>query len=156
VKADVPRFLADLGAHRVAVADANLLIYHLEGLAPYVDLTGELLTYLSGSDLRLVVSTLTAAEVLAGPYRAHSHAKVAQATTFLNSLPHAEWVDVSMPIADRAAWLRSQGLRMPDALVMGTALVHGADVLLTNDPVFRRRIRGAPRVLLLDDYCRRA
>jgi predicted nucleic acid-binding protein len=133
-----------------------VLIYHLEGLAPYADPTSALLTHLSGGALRLVLSVLTAAEVLAGPYRDRSAVKVAQVTAFLNGLPNTEWVDVSMPIADRAAWLRSHGLRMPDAMVMGTALVRGADVLLTNDPCLRRRLPGAPRVLLLDEYCRQA
>ncbi|OFX28555.1 MAG: hypothetical protein A2Z07_07775 [Armatimonadetes bacterium RBG_16_67_12] len=153
MRADVPRFLGDLRSHHLAVADANVLIYHLEGLVPYVDLTRELLTHLSGGALRLVVSVLTAAEVLAGPYRVHSRVKVEQTMMFLRGLPNTELAEVTLPVADRAAWLRSHGLRMPDALVMGTAMVRGVGVVLTNDPAFRRKIPGAPRVLLLDDYC---
>lgn len=137
----------------MAAADASVLIYHLEGLAPYSDLTGELLTRVADGSLRLVVSVLTAAEVLAGPYRSGAGAKVEQATAFVIGLANTDLVDVTFAIADRAAWLRAYGLRMPDALVMGTALVRGADVLLTNDSGFRRPIPGAPRVLLLDDYC---
>jgi predicted nucleic acid-binding protein len=154
MRADAARFAADLKAHRVAVADADVLIYHLEGLAPYVVLTGELLTHLSGGAFRLVLSVLTAAEVLAGPYRARLPARVAPTRAFLETIPNAEIADVTLAVADRAAWLRGQGFRMPEALVMGTALVHRADVLVTNDPVFRRRVPGAPQVLVLDDYCR--
>jgi hypothetical protein len=36
--------------------------------------------------------------------------------------------------------------------VLATALLHDADVLVTNDAVFRRPVPEAPRVLLLDDY----
>lgn len=153
MRADVPRFLADLGGHAVAAADANVLIYHLEGLAPYSDLTSGLLTRVSEGSLRLVVSVLTAAEVLAGPYRSGAGAKLEQATAFLMGLANTDLADVTFAIADRAAWLRAYGLRMPDALVMGTTIVRGADVLVTNDPGFQRPIPGAPRVLLLDDYC---
>lgn len=152
--ADTDRFLVDLDTRRVAVADANVLIYHLEGLTPYVDLTREFFTHLSGGTLRLIVSVLTAAEVLAGPYRARSPVRVTRTRAFLDTLPNTAIADVTFAIADRAAWLRRHGLRMPDALVMATALVHQADVLVTNDPVFRRRIPDAPQVLLLDEYCR--
>ncbi len=153
MRADVRRFLDDLSPHHLAIADANVLIYHLEGLSPYADLTSELLVYLSSGSLHLVVSTLTAAEVLAGPYRVPDRAKVEKATAFLTTLPNTELHDVTFAVADRGAWLRTYGLRMPDALVMGTALVRGAELLLTNDPVFLRTIPGAPKVLLLDDYC---
>lgn len=153
-KADVARFLRDLSRHDVAVADANVLIYHLEGLAPYVGLTKGLLTALSGGAVRLVVSVLTAAEVLAGPYRDRDAAKVERVSDFLTGMPATRLADLTLAVADRAAWLRAYGLKMPDALVMGTALVYGAGVVVTNDPVFRRPFPGAPRVLLLDDYCR--
>lgn len=153
--ADRERFLADLREHPVAVADTNVLIYHLEGLRPYATLTEALLTDLASGALRLVVSSITVAELLAGPYREGSPAKVATARSFVEGLPGTEIADVTLEIADRAAWLRAHGLRMPDALVMATALVHEAGALVTNDPAFRRKVSGGPKVILLDDYVRR-
>ena len=155
MEAPAARFVRDLGRNRLAVADANVLIYHLEGVPPYRDLTTAFMTRLSEGTVRLVVSVLTTAEVLAKPYRDGDQAKVERATAFFHELPNTTVADVTFDVADRAAWLRARGLRMPDALILGTAFVHGADLLLTNDSVFRGRIPGPPRVLLLDDYVRR-
>ncbi len=153
VRAEVSRFLADLQPHGTAVADANVLIYHLEDLSPYSQLTRALLERLAEGSLRLVVSVLTAGEILAGPYRAGDEARVALATAFLQGLPNTTLAEVTLAIADRAVWLRSHGLRMPDAVVMATGLVHEAEVVLANDPVLQRPVPGGPRVLLLDAYC---
>ncbi len=152
VGADLRRFSGDLGRGHLAAVDANVLIYHLEGLDPYVHFTGEILGRLSEGSLRLLVSVLTVAEILAGPYRERDEEKANAVRGFLLGIPNALIADVTLPIADRAARTRAFGLRMPDALVVGTALVHRADCLLTNDPVFKRPIPGAPRVMLLDDY----
>lgn len=151
---DRERFLADLREHVTVAADTNVLIYHLEGLAPYVELTEALLTELAAGELRLVVSTIVVAELLAAPYRSGSTTKVATARSFVESLPSTEITEVTLEIADRAARLRAQSLRMPDALVMATTLAREAGALVTNDPAFRRKIKGGPKLFLLDDYLR--
>lgn len=150
--ADARRFLADLEKHSVAVADTNVLIYHLEGLEPYVDLTRAFLRLLASRSLRLILSPITIAEVLAGPYRKDDRAGVEVAESFIEGLPNTEIGEVNLEVADRAAWLRTRGFRMPDALVMATAVVHSADVVITNDPGFRTKIRNLPPVMLLDEY----
>jgi hypothetical protein len=69
-------------------------------------------------------------------------------------MPNGGIADVTGAVADRAAWLRRFGLRMPDAVVMATAITSRADAVLTNEPAFRKEIPGTPRVMLLDDYAR--
>jgi len=152
VRADTERFLDALRPHTVVAVDSDILIYHLEGLASYVDLTMALLTRLAEEEFRLVVSTVSVGEILAGPRLARDEAKAARAAAFLRGLPNATLADVTVPIAERAARLRALGLRMPDALVLGTVMVHGAGALVTNGPVFRRPIPDTPEVILLDDY----
>jgi predicted nucleic acid-binding protein len=154
VAADLRRFRRDLASARVGVADANVLIYHLEDLPGYTGLTSAIVDRAAEGALRIVISALTVAEVLAGPYREGDAGKVARATNFLAGLPGGEVADVTLAVADRAAWLRTFGLKMPDAVVMATAINRGADVVLSNDPAFQKRIPGAPRVMLLDDYSR--
>ena len=44
-------------------------------------------------------------------------------------------------------------MRMPDALVAATAVVHTSDAIVTNNPDLKRKIRGLPAILMLDDYC---
>ncbi len=149
---DILRFQSDLADCRLVVLDANVLIYQLEGMLPYVELTSSLMTASAGGSIRLVICALTVAEILAGPYRHEDPSRVAVVQDFLQSLPNATIQPIDFGIADRAAWLRNHGLRMPDAIVMATAFVVAADALVTNDIVFQRAIRGAPKVLLLDEY----
>lgn len=153
--ADLRRFRRDLAALRVGVVDANVLIYHLEELPEYIDLTAAIVERAAAGACRIVISALTVAEVLAGPYRQGDARKAERAAGFLAGIPNGEIADVTLAVADRAAWLRRFGLRMPDAVVVATAITRRADAVLTNDPAFRKEIPGTPRVMLLDDYARR-
>ena len=147
------RFRLVIGECGLVVLDANVLIYHLEGMIPYAELTTTLLAEAAGDSLRLAVSALTVAEILAGPYRHEDPSRLEVVRDFLEGLPNAAIQPLDLAVADRAAWIRMYGLRMPDAIVMATALVLGADALVTNDAVFQRAIPGAPKVVLLDEYC---
>jgi predicted nucleic acid-binding protein len=151
--ADVTRFLRDLTRYETVVLDTNILIYHLEGLGPYVDLTRAAFTALAEGELSAVISTLTVAELMVGPYRDKDDGKVGLAMEFVSEVPGGKLVDVTFDVADRAAWLRTHGLRTPDAIILATAVVRECDAVLTNDPALRRDIAGVPPVLLLDDYC---
>lgn len=113
--------------------------------------TSALLAYLSGGedasqaaawllDARIgagrnpaVISSLTVAELLVRPFRAGS-AAVATAEGFLQFFGEIRIADVTYAVAREAARIRAMtGLGMPDALVMATAVEHGAAVLATND-----------------------
>lgn len=127
----------------------------LEAAVPPDDLvaldTSTLLAYLAGGeaasqaaawllDARIgtgrnpaVISALTAAELLVRPFRSGS-AAVATAEGFLQFFGEVRIADVTYRIAREAARIRAiSGLGMPDALVMATAVEHGAAVLATND-----------------------
>ncbi|OGO54906.1 MAG: hypothetical protein A2V84_06270 [Chloroflexi bacterium RBG_16_70_13] len=80
-----------------------------------------------------LLSTLTAAELLVRPFRA-GDAAVGTVEGFLRFIGSIRLADVTYPIARSAARIRAAtGISMPDAIVIGTALVHGARVLATND-----------------------
>ena len=93
MRADAERFLDALRPHTVVAVDSNILIYHLEGLASYVDLTMALLTRLAEGEFRLVVSTVSVGEILAGPHLARDEAKAARAA--------AEVASCSLCLRDR-------------------------------------------------------
>ena len=150
---DIDRFRGDLPEGSSVLLDTNVLIYHLEGLAPYVELTRSLLERLAETELEGAVSALSVAELLAGPYRTGDEAKVKIARNFVQTLPNTSIASVDAEAADQAARLRSHGLRMPDALILATAIVRRVDAVVTNDPHLELKIEMAPRVLLLDDYC---
>ena len=81
----------------------------------------------------LVVPASAYAEMLVDPFR-HGAGAVATVNSLLDSLP-ARVEPISRPIAARAARLRAEhnALRLPDALVIATALAVDADLLLTTD-----------------------
>ena len=83
---------------------------------------------------RLVVLASAYAEALVGPSRRGADA-VATLDAFLDALP-ASVEPASREVARGAASLRAvhgRGLRLPDALVLATATVLGADLVLTTD-----------------------
>ena len=83
---------------------------------------------------RLVVPASAYAEALVGPSRRGADA-VATLDAFLDALP-ASVEPASREVARGAASLRAvhgRGLRLPDALVLATATVLGADLVLTTD-----------------------
>lgn len=80
---------------------------------------------------KLAYSVVTRAELLAGPSGQHAAARRMLAA--LSELP------VDRRIAERAAAVRRDcGLRLPDALIAGTALVHDLTLLTRNRSDFRR------------------
>jgi predicted nucleic acid-binding protein len=80
----------------------------------------------------LVASVITYAELLTGAGLGH-HDKSAVRGFFANLIDEIHSVDVA--IAERAAQLRSgtTSLKMPDALILATADVRHADLVVTGD-----------------------
>jgi predicted nucleic acid-binding protein len=101
---------------------------------------------LAGREL-LVVSAVTYAEILTGAGLGH-HARSSVRGFFEQLVDEIHAVDRA--VAERAADLRSHkpALKMPDALILATADLHGVDLVVTGDD----RWRGAgigPRVEVL-------
>ncbi|HET6949324.1 MAG TPA: type II toxin-antitoxin system VapC family toxin [Acidimicrobiales bacterium] len=101
------------------LVDTDVCIDHLEGV-----------TRLPGRRTRLAYSVVTRAELLAGP--AEQQAQVRRLLAPLQEIV------VDRRIAERAGDLRrAAGLRMPDALVAATALVHDLTLHTRNHRDFR-------------------
>lgn len=128
-----------LTRYRKVVVDTAPCIYFLEGdpgdrrralMEPLVR-AGE-----SGRT-RLLVSTLTASELLTGPLRSGDRPGEAKVKVFVQGLCRAVPVDIE--IAEVAARLRARhGLRTPDAIICATGLVEEADVVVGNDSLWKR------------------
>ena len=79
---------------------------------------------------RLAYSVITRAELLAGS--ADHEPAIRRLLAGMDELP------VDRRVAERASELRRVGLRMPDALIAGTALVHQLALLTRNVADFRK------------------
>ena len=113
------------------LVDTDVCIDHLDGEAR-----------LPGRRARLSVSVITRAELLAGCTDARD---VAVVRRLLASM--TEWA-VDRRVAEEAGRIRSEvGIRLPDALIAATALVHGLTVHTRNVRDFTRvpglRLRGS-------------
>jgi predicted nucleic acid-binding protein len=87
------------------------------------------------------LSMVTVAEILVRPFRRGS-AAVATAEAFLQHFADIRLVPVTYDVAREGARLRaSTGLPMPDALIIASALIVGADAFVTNDRNWRKRLR---------------
>ena len=102
----------------------------------------------------IALSTVTVAELLVRPFR-RGPAVTATTEGFLRHFADMRLVDVTYDVAREAARIRAAtDLRMPDALIVASAAVTDADILVTNDRAWPGRVRDVlpdlPVVVLAD------
>jgi len=148
------RLKADLAKHRRVGLDSSILIYHLEGLSPYAELTEVVVTGLARGDFTAVISMISVTELLVKPFAVGEEERVRVCEGFLRGLPNAVLVPLSFEIAKEAARLRgAHRLRTPDALIIAAVLREGASAFLTNDHQKLENLDGKGiEILVLDDY----
>lgn len=130
---------AFLARHRRIALDTSVFIYYLEANPLYVDLAGEVFTWLERSPNTAVTSTITMTELLVHPYRAGNEPLVNEFYGLLSLFPNLEWVAPDLSIADAAARIRAHyRLRTSDALQVATAIRGRAFAMLTNDSEIAR------------------
>ncbi|HXJ91910.1 MAG TPA: type II toxin-antitoxin system VapC family toxin [Terriglobia bacterium] len=132
--------------------DTAPLIYYVEEHSLYFSLTEELFGTIRERQAQGLTSALTLTEVLAKPFRmgrsdlAYAYRGILSATRGVSLCPAGE------AVCEQAARLRADygWLRTPDALQIATALVFGADAIVTNDDRWKR-LATIP-VFVLKDY----
>lgn len=121
--------------------DTNLLIYFVEGVEPQASKVEQLLGRFMKAQDEGVISTVTVAEVLTGFYLAGDAAKAQTAKKLLNDLTlnSLKIVPVTFEIADLAADLRAKrGGKLPDALIVATAINQNTDIVYSQDKDLQR------------------
>jgi predicted nucleic acid-binding protein len=113
--------------------DAGVIIGFLDGDDAHHESARAALSHALGRGDRLSMSASALAECLVGPARRSTKA-IELVRTAIDRLPVAV-VELNAEIATQAAILRARhrSLRLPDALVVATAAVSGADRLITTD-----------------------
>lgn len=103
-----------------------------------------------------VISALTAAEMLVRPQRS-SPQDGAAAQAVLRDFPHLIVESFTLDLAATAARVRaSTRLRLPDAIILATALSAGVDAIVHTDDAWDAKTRpyaGALRIVNLNRYC---
>jgi predicted nucleic acid-binding protein len=139
----VPKSLLEgLGERPVVVLDTAPIIYWLEGHPRLADRFAAVFVAAESGDATIVISTVTLAEVLAGPLRAANELLTAQYREALTRSPGWHVMPLDIDIAVEAARVRAAyRLRLPDAIQVATAIRAGAAALVTHGRALRR-VRG--------------
>jgi len=140
-----------VGAERIGL-DTAVLIYQLEDVSPYVQLTTHLLTNAAMGRTQLLVSAISVAEILAGPWKAGDESAARRIEESMRALPGLVVADMTFDAASRAARLRGQtNLPLADSLILASVMQRKPQLIVTNDAAWR--VKGLPfRVLVLEDY----
>ena len=113
--------------------DTAPLIYYLEDHPDFADRYAPVFDAAANGTLRIAVSAVTLAEVLAGPLKAGNEILAARYRAMLSP----RIVPVTEEIAALAARFRAAyRLRLPNAIQVATAVVTGSVALVTRDADF--------------------
>lgn len=121
--------------------DTNILIYFFEGIEPEASRVEKILNSFMKAENEGIISTITVAEILTGFYVVKDEGKAAKMKKMLNDLTLNSFkiVPVTFEVADIAANLRAKrGGKLPDALIVATALNQSADTIYSKDKDFQR------------------
>lgn len=121
------------------VIDTNVFLAARAPGEPSYTASRTLLESVDDGKLRAVVSVITIAELRAGFTPAQLPALWTPFLSHLKASPFFSIEPIGEAIALAAGALRSEaGLRLPDALVLATALHRDADCVVTEDPALLR------------------
>jgi len=121
--------------------DTNILIYFLEGTEPYATKVENLLNSFMKRENEGIISTINIAEVLIGFYVAGDAKRATRTKKLLKDLTlnGFEIVPITFEIADLAASLRAKrGGKLPDALIVATAIDQAANFIYSQDEDLQR------------------
>jgi predicted nucleic acid-binding protein len=134
-----PLDLASIADGSLLLVDTAPIIYVLESHPRLAVRFAPLFERQEQGRVSLAVSTVTMAEVLAGPFAAGEEALARRYREVLESW---QLVDLTGDIAEQAARLRCRyKLKLPDAVQLATALAVNADAFITHDRDFGK-VRG--------------
>jgi len=131
--------LAGLGEHPVIFVDTAPIIYWLDGHPRFAERFAEVFEGAALGNLSVVISTITLAEVVAGPLRSRDEVLAAQYKEALTRSLGWQVYPLDVETAVEAARLQSvYSLRLPDAIQVATAIRAGARAIATHDGDLRR------------------
>jgi predicted nucleic acid-binding protein len=135
--------------HRRIGIDSNVFIYLFDGTGPLADTAAFLLDAVEAGRVEAVLATIGLTEVLTRPAALGDGAIFERYADELRSLPHLRLVPLDDEIAVDAAWGRSGGRDLGDAVHIATARRAAATGFVTNDRRVRARV--GVEIVLLDE-----
>lgn len=160
------RFLDAVAGCRTVALDTNACIYYLQAREPMAGLLAPLMERAASGVLQVVLSAIVQLELLVQPYKSGDRTLIRQVIQFTERHAGITTQPITRDVVLVTAQIRAvSGLKTPDALIVGAASVHGAEVVVGNDGDFGRLNRAAgveflsatrrhalPKFVRLDDY----
>jgi len=148
----VTRWSGELSQLRRIAFDTNALIYAIELREPYAPFVSGALDRVRQGLAVGIISTVVEMELLVQPLQRSDERALDHMNLFFRSFPGLLVQSVDRAIGHHAALLRARyHLHPMDAIVVATAIEHGADALIGNDAFLKDRTPNIP-YLLLSDY----
>jgi len=135
--------------HPVLGIDSNLPIYLFEGEGPLADAAQAIIDGFDRGAVQGVMATVGLTEILTRPASLGDGALFERYARELTSIPNLRIVPLDQETAIDAAWGRSGGRDLGDAVHVATARAAGATAFVTNDT--RIRGRAGLEIILLSD-----
>ena len=134
----VDRFRSATEACQSVVLDTNACIYFLEGGDSRADLVGALLRRAGEGTLRVNLPGIVEFELMVKPYQGRDVREIMRAQNFVLATRGVRPLAMSREIMLTSAEVRAATqMRVPDALVVGSAIVAQCDAIVGNDVRFK-------------------
>lgn len=114
--------------------DTTIFIYVFEQSVEFGEKSKELLEKVEAGIFSAVASSVSLTEILVKPIREKDISLEKQYKLLFNHFPNLTIVSIDNLVASQAAYLRGvYGIKTPDALIVASAIIANAEVLITND-----------------------
>jgi len=151
--AKVEEFVKKISAHQNIMLDTNAIIYFLDGTPDLFDLMRALFELVEQDRLKITLSVISEAELLVKPYREKNSTAIEEVSFFLEEFPNLKINLPNMEISRQAAKIRAEsGLRLPDAMIVATAINTQCDLLLGNDIGLMQKASSYLPTIILSEY----
>jgi len=145
-------FAKTLNSENTVLVDTPFLIYHLEDIKPYSDITAEILDFAGAENSKIFLSIVSYTEILVGILNQKKPDAEKIFKDLIISNPFIEIVDFRYELAEVAAGIRSEtGLGLADSIIAATALKSDVKFLITNDLKFLKIKSSDFKIILLND-----
>lgn len=119
--------------------DTAPLIYFWEKNNQYFNKVEGFFDEVYQKDAQVTVSLITYIELITHPLKSENKKLAAKYRDYLTNSANFSLYPINMLVADKTAEYRAQyGLRTPDAILLATADICGADLVLTNDSAWKK------------------
>lgn len=141
--------LSQVVAGKFFAFDTSVLIYYIEQHPQYFPLTEDLFGAVDRGGARAITSVLTLLEVLVRPLRSGLTDLARQYRELISGANGIDLLPIGIETCELSARLRAKydWIRTPDAIQVGTAIQHGAELIVTNDERWRRLTEIQPVIL---------